>query len=271
MVNLANLDGKGFFINDLRLQTAAAWSEKCAAAGAKRVMLKVDSAMNVGRLAPAAAAFKAKGISVEAWHYILPKDPVGSARRAALDCATMELATGRAIGAFHVDAEGPYNLPGNIDELAARAYMGELRARLGKTVPIGLCSYRYPSYQPNFPWLAFVYASDFHSPQVYWVGAHNPGFQLRKSIAELLKIRKLPVIPVGAAYSEKVKINGHTQVWWSSPPELEEFMDAAAAAKCPGLGVWFADEMFSVNWWEFKGSTVAMRQAWVKTFSLPWP
>jgi hypothetical protein len=121
-------------------------------------------------------------------------------------------------------------------------------------ISVGLCSYRWPSYQPNFPWTEFLVGVDFHCPQVYWVGAHNPRYQLQKSIAELKARKNIPVIPAGAAYSERTFV--------AQPSETAEFLDAAVEFGCSAAILWYADEMFSEKWWEFKGSTLALRQAW---------
>jgi hypothetical protein len=256
------LSDKGLFLNDLRLHTTAEWVEYCVSVGAHWVALKLDAAMNNGRRLPLALALEARGIQVAAWQYIVPTNPRASAAIAIRECAELELGLGHSVAAFFVDAEGPYNLPSNLDDAAASAYMTTLREGLG-AVPIGLCSYRYPSYQTNFPWMAFLARSDFHSPQVYWVQAHNPAYQLRKSIAELQAIKRLPMIPVGAAYSE--------HGWKAAASEVEEFLDAALDAACPAVALWYGDEMFDTTSFHFRGSTVADRKAWCAAFRAAWP
>lgn len=246
--------GKGLFINDLRLQTPEAWAEKLALVGAKWAALKVDAAMNTKWLVPVAAALRAKHIRVAAWQFVYADNPAGRADVAARDIATINP------DAFFVDAEGPYNLPGTLDDRNARVYLNRLRSKVA-LLPLGLCSYRYPSVQPNFAWQTFLEFSDFHSPQVYWVGSHNSGFQLRKSIAELTALKKMPVIPVGAAYSE--------HGWKSAAPEIEEFMDTAEGLT-DTVALWYADEMFSRTAFQFKGSTYADRDAWLATFAAAW-
>lgn len=46
-----------------------------------------------------------------------------------------------------------------------------------------IASVRYPRYH-RLPWRAFLERCDYAMPQVYWEQAHNPGDQLRRSLAE---------------------------------------------------------------------------------------
>jgi len=42
---------------------------------------------------------------------------------------------------------------------------------------------------------------DINMPQVYWVRAHNPAAQLRRSVAEFQRLQPWrPIIPTGSAY-----------------------------------------------------------------------
>jgi hypothetical protein len=97
-------------------------------------------------------------------------------------------------------------------------------------IALGLCSYRYPSYHPELPWYEFLSRCDFHAPQVYWQDAHNPDYQLRRSVSELSGLRDLPIIPIGAAYSE--------HGWTPTDTDLKEFADTAKDLQLPGIAWW---------------------------------
>jgi hypothetical protein len=126
-----------------------------------------------------------------------------------------------------IDAEGQYAQLHKAE--AARQYMAELRTALPE-LPIGLCSYRFPSLHQELPWSAFLEACDFHAPQVYWAESHDAGAQLRRSVQELTMLKDLPVVPVGAAYREH---GWQPQIW-----ELDEFNQTAKELDLPGVTWW---------------------------------
>ena len=91
--------------------------------------------------------------------------------------------------------------------------------------PLGLCSYRYPNGHPGILWDDILPFFDFHAPQVYWVLKHDPVAQLEKSMEQLLALRDLPIIPVGAAFTDP----GY-HPWKPTPEDLRAF-DAACQEK----------------------------------------
>ncbi len=167
------------------------------------------------------AALRTRNIRPVGWGYVYGDNPAGEAQIA------IERVKRFNLEAYLIDAEGEYKQPGKRE--AAKRYMAALRAGL-PDLPIGLCSYRWPSYHPELPWAEFLAGCDFHAPQVYWVEAHNPRQQLEQSIRELSKLKKLPVLPVGAAYHE----NG----WQPLPGEVTAFYRAAKELGLPGLSWW---------------------------------
>src|SRR4030065_446521 len=87
---------------------------------------------------------------------------------------------------------------------SASSYMNHLRAAL-PSLPIGLCSYRWPSYHRELPWREFREYCNFDAPQVYWVGKHDPISQLNQSYAEFqAMIPWLPFVTVGSADIDRV-------------------------------------------------------------------
>ena len=253
--------GKGLFINNLRLQSIDKWIEKCKAAGASWVAIKVDKWEHNDLYVSYGNAFRAAGIGVVAWQYVYADNPTVRANQALRDIARLGAV------AFFVDAEGPFNKKGMGP--TARTYMNILVPALhAKGIPVGLCSYRFPSLQPNFPWVEFGTGIDFHAPQVYWVGSHNPGQQLKASVLELRELVGVPFIPAGASYSEKSKTaSGVSFVFRATPAEIQEFLVTAKQIGCPAAIMWYADEVFSEKWWEFRGSSVPLRQAWLSTIA----
>lgn len=127
---------------------------------------------------------------------------------------------------YVIDAEnGMSNSPKE-----AEALMNKLRAAL-PYLPIGLSSYRYPSYHMDLPWSAFRNYCDFDMPQVYWEQSTNAGYQLQKSYKEFQNMfPKLPYIPTGAAYK--------VGTWKPTTSQVKEFLDTAKALALPGANMW---------------------------------
>jgi ketosteroid isomerase-like protein len=119
-------------------------------------------------------------------------------------------------------------------DAAARQYMTALRDAL-PTLPIALCSFRFPSYQPNFPWKAFLEKCDLNMPQVYWVEAHNAGSQLDRCIREFKAMTPFrPVIPTGIACYEGS--------WYPTESDITQFLDTARTLNLAGANFWDWEE-----------------------------
>ena len=176
-------------------------------------------------LHPLVKEFQSVGIKVHGWQYIYAYS--GFAERYAQQAIDRTLQLG--LDGFMINAEHQYK--GKAGE--AEKYCVHLRAGLPNH-PIGISSYRYPSYHPTFPMSTFARHCDYHSPQVYWLGAHNPREQLERTIDELNKIKAMPIIPVGLGYTE----GGY------APPtdaEMDEFHQAVLDNNLPG-NLWW-------EWW----------------------
>lgn len=182
---------------------------------------------------------KNAGLEVYGWHYVYLSNPVGEARIALQRVMQLEL-DGYQINA-EAAAKGRYS--------QAQAFADTV-SEAGLDIPIGLCSYRYPSYHTTLPWLQLLSACTFHNPQVYWEQAHNPAYQLNKSITELTAVKVLPVYPVGIAYPRGS--------WSPTKADMDEFNGAAQAAQLPGVS-WYRlgtalqhgyDEWISQHEWD---------------------
>lgn len=207
--------GKGMYIWQIpRCGSPRDIAAQAKAAGFGHVLIKIadgdypfpDTNDNVAELV---AELKKVGIESWGWQFIYLYSPQGEAAIAA-----KRMKETGCVG-FIIDAEGRCkNKP-----LQASDYCRNLRELLPNT-PIGLASYRYPSLHPELPWKIFRAICSFDMPQVYWQGAHNPGWQLAASYAEFSKmIPALPYVPTGAAYSE--------YDWVVFPADIDEFIDVA--------------------------------------------
>jgi hypothetical protein len=176
-------------------------------------------------------ALRAVGIHVGGWQYIYGANTLYislAAREAAIANANID----RFNFDFWIpDPEAQYKRTGAGGW--ANTYMTALRAA-HPNVSLGLCSYRYPTLHPQLPWASFLQYTDFHCPQVYWVQAHNPADQLRRSYSELMALKNLPFIPVGVA------CDAPEWDWKPTVAEINEFDQTARALGLPG-----------VTWWEW--------------------
>lgn len=179
---------------------------------------------NASRMQSAIVELKQAGLSILGWQYCYGYNPEGEGNMAVANIAEHNFA------GWLIDAEMEYDKVGTYHN--ASRYMDILRTAY-PTLPVGLCTFRYPSVHPDFPWSTFLARVDFHCPQVYWVGAHNPGEQLQRSIRELQALRNLPVIPVGAAYYE--------DGWQPTVAELDIFYKMVRQLNLKGYCWWSWD------------------------------
>lgn len=172
--------------------------------------------------------FKLAGIQVGGWAFLYSSNMAKQAQMAVADIEKFGLSH------WLVDAEHNAKIGALWKDLAAKKnatdYMNALSVTNG--FPVGLCSYRFPRYHPEFPWNEFVKhpRNTFNAPQVYWMYATNPGQQLRGSFDEYNKIRPQPFVPIGAAYSE--------YGWSPNAAQIKEFVTTAKTMGLPGWGFW---------------------------------
>ncbi|MGI9082088.1 MAG: hypothetical protein ACR2FZ_07410, partial [Thermoleophilaceae bacterium] len=129
--------------------------------GIELVILKwADGPASWRQVSPAlVSALHARGLRVCAYQFVYGRRPLPEARtgvrlaRTGVDC-------------LMVDAESAYQ--GRY--VAAQAYMGHLRKRLGTSYPLGLTSFPYVHYHPAFPYSVFLGpgGAQFNVPQMYW-------------------------------------------------------------------------------------------------------
>lgn len=210
-------------------------ADALAEMGVTRAWVKVADGladMNDDLLGTAIIELAKVNIDVWGWQYLYGGNIYTGASIASKEAdAAIRQINQYGLQGYILDPESQYKRKGAA--AWADTYMTKLRAAFPK-MPIGLCSYRYPSLHPELPWANFLRHCDFHAPQVYWLQAHNPAEQLVKSYLELTALKMMPVVPVGAAYSE--------YGWQPTVAELDDFDDQAHCLQLPGVSWWAWDD-----------------------------
>ena len=249
------LQGKGFMIWMIpRAEggNAEAIASAAKSAGLSHVLIKiadgpyafnVDKTTKIDLIPPVAKALKAKGIQVWGWHYVYGNNPVGEAQIAIKRVKEL------GIDGYVIDAEAEYKESGK--DVAAKKFMAELRGGL-PSLPVALCSYRFPTLHPQLPWKIFLEKCDINMPQVYWQSAHNPGAQLTRTVKEFQAMTPYrPIIPTGPVY----KVGD----WQPTPKDVIEFMDTARSLN-----------LTAANYFEWYYGRVIMRSVWDAIASYNW-
>ena len=250
------LEGKGIWIWKIpqcESGNAQSIANVASSAGYSHALIKIaDSsyAYNTDKttgadLIPAVVdALRAKGILVWGWHYVYGYNPSGEAAIAISQCNKYNL------DGYVIDAETEYTLTGR--EAVARSFMSALRSGL-PNMPIALSTYRWPSYHGNFPYNAFLEKCDYSMPQVYWMQAHNPVYDLSKSFREFKALSaSRPVIPTGPAFRESG--------WQPTASELKDFLDCAKSLGCTAANIYSWDD-----------SRTALPDVWNLAANYSWP
>lgn len=236
------IQGKGFYVwklYDSLMVSPSEFARACMERGFSHVLIKISdgtSPFNVYNGVDLARLFvdacHARGVQVIGWQYVYHYQPKAEAAMAARRVAE----TG--VDGFVIDAEAQ----AKTNAAAALEYTRDLRSLLSG-VEIGLSSYRWPSLHRELAWRAYLDRVDYVMPQVYWVGASNPGAQLQRSLDEYRKLAPgKPFIPTGAAYHE----NG----WTAAPEDIREFYDAVQALGLPGCNFWEWCNALRYGLWE---------------------
>jgi hypothetical protein len=226
----------------------------CLKAGIGRVVVKVADgayAVNLGQKGQAPdgplmalkLVLAAAGIELAGYQYTYGADPVAEGKRAAERINTLGLAR------FVIDAEGEWEAVTD-PPTRARQYLQALAADRKCACLVGLSSFRFTKYHEKFPWAAFAAGIDFHMPQVYWVGAHNAGEQLRQSVDQMKAVRALPIIPIGAAY--------HEGTFTPTVSEMKDFDDTAHLLGLSEVAWWAVDDhglQEHADWYDFLAGT----------------
>ena len=248
------LQGKGFFIWKIPAVEngdPAAIANQAAAGNYSHVLVKIaDGAgsfnidSNRGDLVPPVVqALRGRGIQVWGWHYVYGNDPAGEANRAIQRLTQLNL------DGYVIDAEGEYKQPGKAT--AAQKFMSMLRQAF-PSLPVALCSYRFPSYHPQLPWKDFLERCDYNMPQVYWQNSHNPAEQLTRSVTEFRAMTPYrPIIAAGSAYK--------SGAWFPAPAEIQDFLRTAQNLN-----------LSAANFWEWSNCRAYLPEVWKAIQEYPW-
>jgi hypothetical protein len=232
------LKGKGFFIwkiKDCQGGNPDLIADEAYKAGFSHVLIKIadgafaynwDTVNNVDRIPPVVAALRKYGMQVWGWHYVYGYNPTGEARKAVAQVKKYNM------DGYVIDAEGEFKQTGM--DVAAKTFLTELRAGL-PNLPVALCSFRWPSYHPQFPWKIFLEKCDLNMPMVYWIKAHNAGAQLKRSVQEFQAMTPIrPVIPVGPAFKESG--------WTPTIADQDDYFKTVKALSLPAVNYFSWDE-----------------------------
>ncbi len=249
------LHGKGFMIWQIpRCEggNAEAIASTAQAAGLTHVMIKIADgpySYNINRttgkdlVPPVIQALRNRGIKTWGWHYVYGDNPTGEAQIAVK--RILEL----GLDGYIIDAEAEYKEAGKKE--AARRFMSTLRAGI-PSIPVALCSYRYPTYHPQLPWTEFLNKCDYNMPQVYWQEAHNPGAQLKRCLKEFQAITPFrPIIPIGSVY--------RAGTWDPTAGDALEFLN-----NCISLN------LTAASFYEWYYGRTILTSMWDAIASFPW-
>jgi hypothetical protein len=251
-----SLQGKGYYI----------WKVRNCEGGNPDAILKMAKEANLGHVlikvadggraynidkdtqkdlaAPVVSRLIDAGLGVWGWQYVYGDNPIAEAQIAVKRIRELGLQ------GYVVDAEIEYKDSGKAE--AARTYMKEIR-RSFPNLPIALSSYRFPSYHKSFPYAAFLEYCDYNMPQVYWEGAHNPDYQLRKSVREFQNFKPYrPIYVTGAAYTN--------QGWTSTAADVKLFLET-----CKELNIEAA------NFWYWNSARTLFPKMWDAIAAFDWP
>ena len=122
----------------------------------------------------------------------------------------------------------------------ATAYLETLRANL-PILPVALSSYRFVRGRRRFPWQEFLTQCDLHMPQVLW-GKRDPQATLARSLQEHNQhtVRR-PIFPTGGVAPSPSRAG-------ATAAQLREFLQAARAAKLPGVNLLDWRHMTPAHW-----------------------
>lgn len=195
---------------------------------------------------PFVRAFQDAGVRVWGWGWVYLEDPAAEARAAIARVEDL------ALDGYVINAEAD----AKNEPAEAKIYADILKAA---TFPVGLSSYRYPvKYHMDLPWSQLLSACDFALPQVYWIQAHNPAYQLAQTFDQYnalfsrLKMEPLPVIPTGAAFTE--------WGWTATKGDVLAFLDAAQKSGVSSVNFWEWNHARRLGLWEV-----------IEGYGWPWP
>ncbi|MGH2852500.1 MAG: peptidoglycan-binding domain-containing protein [Solirubrobacteraceae bacterium] len=216
------IEGRAVWIFDLAGSaggSAGAIAAQARTAGVRSVFVKAADGASLLRQYSAAVVsdLRADGLNVCAWQFVYGRHP-------AAEAAAAVAAVRAGAQCLIVDAEASYE--GRY--WAARRYMRDLRAGVGRAFPVGLASFPFVTLHPWFPYSQFLGpgGAQFDMPQMYWqaIGASIDGVFARTFVDNRLYGR--PIVPVGQAFGRP------------APAAIARFRALTVAYGAPGISWW---------------------------------
>ena len=254
--------GRGMFIHYLtqnRLPPPAQAAKMAKDAGFSWVAPKAQDGIgefNVGLLDQYCEAFEGEGLEVWLWAWLYGADQLGRTQAKMEANRTADVCTRISPTGFIANPEVWFKRKGAAEW--SNTYLTSVRTQV-PDLSVGLCSYRFPSLHPEFPFRAWLGGStgvDFHAPEVYWEKSHNPAQQVVRSYNELKALAELPFVIVGSAYT--------AGGWEPTVPELHAFHDQV-------LRLIAAGDVVAECWWEWHFAAVRRPQFWQAIATHTWP
>lgn len=204
---------------------------RARAAGMTTVYVKGSDAGNVwSQFTPQlVTSLHARGLRVCAWQFVYGSDPIAEASAGAANVAA-------GADCLVIDAETAYERR----YAAAQRYVTALRARIGPSYPLGLTSFPYVDYHPDFPYSVFLApgAAQANMPQVYWRAIGGSVDAVSAKTVAQNRVYGAPMAPLGQAYG------GVT------PAEVQRFRAIWAGYGAAGL-----------SWWSWQAASGAVWRA----------
>jgi peptidoglycan hydrolase-like protein with peptidoglycan-binding domain len=173
------------------------------------------------------AGLHAHGLSVCAYQRLQGRRPIAEARTAA-----------RAVAAgadcFVIDAET--ELEARYPQ--ARAYVKELRRRIGPGFPVGFTSFPYVDLHRLLPYSVFLGpgAATVNLPQIYWKAiGDRPATAIARTVAAN-RLYGRPLAPIGQLYSSPKR------------NDVFSFRQLALASGATGVSWWSWDSAAATGW-----------------------
>ncbi|MGZ6525404.1 MAG: copper amine oxidase, partial [Tumebacillaceae bacterium] len=171
------------------------------------------------------------GVKVIGWTYDSLKNPANDAK---VDIAVAKYRTpsGDQVDGMSPDIEET----ANVTSASVTTYASALRAALGPSYPLILCTYP-PDWRPNFPWQTFGQYFDVVAPMDYWhyrakTYTYDEAFtEVSNSIKQIRNLTgkpNLPITIIGQGYDMFTDDKG------SNSPTVDEIRGSMDAAKQGG-------------------------------------
>lgn len=179
------------------------------------------------------------GVEVQGWGYHYPE------QSALQGDAIVERMEKLRLSTYHINLEVEWEKLFGMPK-AVKSLLDKLKF----AHKYSICSFRFPKLHNHFPWDAAMShpAVDLATPQVYWIGAHNPVEQLDRTETEYARWGK-QLAPVGPLFGQALS----SKAWWE--PSVNDITSFRKA--CEG-------RYSEILWWSFDWVISHKRFDWLE-------